>query len=382
MITLNKLFTTTLLLSAALSIAIVKEDHHHHDHYDHHEYLKHWNIDPYHGHDYHHHHHGNYNIHQHLHDTLAQLKKIHALLEHNNLHNHKQDQLLKENRELINRQIDMQAEDAARDDIQDQKLDNAVLQRKDIKDSVDLNTSLINDAKNNQAIIMDNQGAMAKEIDHVHASVDVNIAETQANGKSLDNLHMKMNAHDAAFVKHAHSLKHLMAEHDEHDAKQDALILMNKQHDERQNELRGQVMINQEKLKNLQAGQAVTQDMIAVHDKKADAHALNMDDFKAKQFNFNNKAAVAMAKADEHMNIEKAHMADEQHHMSTQDTHMKMEALHMAESEDHMIKTDHHNHHHYLHGHHHHRRPRVVRVIKAIPVRHARPSILVGEAKE
>ncbi|MEL6743833.1 MAG: hypothetical protein AAFO67_09595, partial [Planctomycetota bacterium] len=86
-----------------------------------------------------------------------QLDKINALLEDNEVNNHVQNKMIKKNRDLINTQIGMQGEDAERDAVQTAMLDNAIGQRKDIKDGVDANTGLLGDVKGNQAVMMGNQ---------------------------------------------------------------------------------------------------------------------------------------------------------------------------------------------------------------------------------
>jgi hypothetical protein len=298
---------------------------------------------------------------------------IKEMLHHNNAHNHAQDKLLKANQDLINAQIELQKADAIRDSIQDEKMDAAVLQRKDIKDDVNKNYVQIGVVQDNQAKMMDNQKGISNQISNLDEDVEKVQAGVTGNGISLSNLHAKMNAHDAAFVIHAAHLEKHMNDHAVHDAKQDDLIAHAKVHDAKQDAIAADVLVNQGKLNALKEGQAVTQDMIAVHDKNMQNHAANMDDFKAKQFAFNNQVDLHMKDEDAHMADQKHHMADEDDHMKMEKTHMKMEALHMAEAEDHYNLHDHHHHHH----HHRHSRPKYV-VAKL--VKKAEPSFLVGNS--
>lgn len=383
MMFIKKLLISAFVISSAFSYALVEDDHdhHHHDHDDHKEYAAHWGYKKHyhhghgHGHGYHYdplahndythvHHHGYYvdpmevqKLHSHLHAARKQLDKINALLEDNEVNNHVQNKMIKKNRDLINTQIGMQGEDAERDAVQTAMLDNAIGQRKDIKDGVDANTGLLGDVKGNQAVMMGNQKKMSHKLDHINAGVNSVQDRVDKNGLSMAAMHDKMNAHDAAFVIHAAHLEKHMDDHAVHDAKQDALIDMHKEHDAKQTEMMGQVMVNQGKLNDLKNGQAKTQGMIATHDANMKAHAENMNDFKAKQFSFNGEVAH--------------HMKDEDAHMEKENKHMKMEALHMADAE----------HHHNLHDHHRHFRHHIVRP-KVVLVKKAAPSFLVGESNQ
>lgn len=356
MISIKKLLVSTFLISAAFSFALVAEKK-----YDHYDYANDLGLDHHYGH--HHHHLEQHKIHEHLHSNTKKLDQIHTLLKHNNMHNHKQDQILKKHTELIKQQIDMQKADADRDDTQMMKLNNAVYQRKDIKDSVDVNTELLGNVKDSQNIMIFNQNKMGMKMKKIKMKENKIMDNVQLNNAALHGLHHKMDAHDVNFNIHSINLLNHMDNANKHDAKQNALIVNQAAHDARQSEIMGQVLVNQDKLNQSKAGQLLTQGMIAAHDAKLEKHDENVAAFASEQLTFNDKVETHQGIKYDHMARENIHKADQRNHMNNEKIHMKMEALHMAEADEYMN-----------HGHHHHRHRRVIRLVRPAP------ALLVGKS--
>ena len=349
-------------------------------------------------------------IHDHLHENSEKLGDIQNMLEKNNLYNQKQDLVMEKHTNLINSQIKLQKEDADRDVVQMDKLNKAVDQRKDIKKSVDDNKKLLGESKNNQNVMMKNQKDMdSKLVDINHKSMHI-LKGVKLNDSSLKILDSKADALNVDFKVHAVNLLNHKKDFKKHDEKQDAMIVNQAAHDERQTKMMGDVMTNQTKLNKIKDGQKVSQKMIKATNDNLKKHDENVATFAIEQLQFNDKVDAQMKKEDAQMKKENDHAADQKKFMKKQDKHIKMEALHMAESEDfmnhqmtrprninhlhhagvnhpafrrsHILKKHHHHGHNDHHGHHHrrhhkHKKPKRQVVIQLDNVK-ASPEFMVG----
>ena len=388
MFTLKNIFFSALVVSAAFAVSLDHDDHHddhHHERYDHandhHKYLEVWGLEHYDHDDIDHDH----KIHSHLHANGKKLNDIKDMLAYADARNDVQDAILNKHTSMIADQIDMQAADAVRDAVQDVKLDNAVVQRKSIQDSVDVNGVKLGSVMNNQNSMILNQNMMSKKLKKINHKASHIMDGVSMNAHAIDGLHNKADAQKKRFKAHAADLKALMGDHDKHDDKQDSLIADFADHDARQNDMAAEVMVNQKKINKVKDNQKVTQAMVAKNNDDLMEHDKNVAAFAAEQLNFNDKVDAHMDDEKVQMAIDNAHIDDQKHHMGVEDTHMKMEALHMAEA-DHYYHRNlkhkkghsyHGNHgHHGHHGHHgYHRNRRVIRVIDDSP------DFIVGDGK-
>ena len=190
---------------------------------DHHEYLAHLGIEDLHeekhygsnnGDDeydyYHHHDHHNLGIdklHNHLHKNSKKLKEIEDLLKNNKIQNNSQDAMLKQQSQMINKQLSMQEADAQRDAVAMDMQKAAANQRNSISDAVMVNNDMLKVVQNGQGVLADNQGKMLLGVGYLKNSAGDIKNLVQNNGGSLTTLVSKVDGQNLALANQAKNMK-------------------------------------------------------------------------------------------------------------------------------------------------------------------------------
>lgn len=281
------------------------------------------------------------------------LNEIRQLVNHNSVENQNQSQILQANKELIQKQIELQKQDAERDFSQMEKQDQAEEQRMGIKESVDKNGMKLDNLHKGQGFIYSGQKKLREKVDSISNDVQSVASRIDNNAQSLDNLHFKLDEHKADFKEFAANSNGNNLNGNESIEKLNKIHEKFLEQNDNQQQILTQVLTNQEKINELNEGQQNSNEILNAHVADMDHHVKNMSEFANGQLDFNQQSAIHMENVDCHMQNEEKHMKHQKKHMKMQKTHMEMEALHMANADKHFSQSGDVNvYHHHKHKHH------------------------------